>query len=185
MSQYQMLYREDGCNKLISWWETLEENRGERAVLRRAASADDVLLTSAFARFLKVMPGWSEDYRLFDSAMVAGLLARVKTHKEKIRVKNHEEENSFAKSLAMEKKGSTKPVMSELRFQQLQKSHDADEFYLRMSRALAMLGGETNLLSLADDVLLWSKEQRQSVDKNPHKRLAVRWATDYYTLLKD
>ena len=177
MSQYQMLYRQDECNKLLDWWKKLEENRGERAILRRAASVDDVLLTTAFARFLKMMPaGWSEDYRLFDSAMVAGLLARVKTHVEK---------NSFAKSLAMPKKEGSKSVMSELRFQQLHKSRDADEFYLRMIRALAMLDGRTNVFSLADDILLWSKEQRQSVDKNPHKRLAVRWATDYYTFLKD
>ncbi len=81
MSQYQMLYRQDECNKLIDWWKKLEENRGERAILRRAASVDDVLLTTAFARFLKMMPaGWSEDYRLFDSAMVAGLLARGDYH---------------------------------------------------------------------------------------------------------
>jgi len=177
MNQYQMLYREDERNKLVEWWKKLAENRGERAILRRAASADDVLLTPAFARFLKVMPaGWAKDYRLIDSAMVAGLLARVKTHEEK---------NSFAKSLAMPKKEGSKSVMSELRFQQLQKSRDADEFYLRMTRALAMLDGRTNLLSLADGILLWSKEQRQSVDKNPRKRLAVCWATDYYTFLKD
>ena len=75
--------------------------------------------------------------------------------------------------------------MSELRFQQLQKSRDADEFFIRMTRALAMLDGHVNLLSLADGILHWLKEQRQSVDKNPHKRLAVRWASDYYTQLKD
>lgn len=177
MSHYQMLYRVEECNRLIEWWKKLAGNRGERAILRRAASADDVLLTPAFARFLSVMPAtWSKDYRMFDSAMVAGLLSRVKVHEEK---------NSFAKSLAMPKKQGTKSVMSELRFQQLQKSRDADEFYLRMTRALAMLDGRTNLLSLADGILLWSKEQRQGVDKDPHKRLAVRWATDYYTFLKD
>jgi len=177
MSQYQMLYSEDDRKKLIDWWEKLEENRGERAVLRRAANAEDVLLTPAFSHFLKVMPaGWSEGYRLFDSAMVAGLLARVKKHEGK---------NSFAKSLAMPKKEGSKPVMSELRFQQLQKSSDADELYLRMTRALSMLDGRTNLLSLADGVLLWLKEQRQSVDKSPNKRLAICWATDYYTYLKD
>jgi CRISPR system Cascade subunit CasB len=177
MSQYQMLYRDNDQDKLKLWWKGLDDNRGERAVLRRAASADDVLLTPAFARFLKVMPAaWSKDYRLFDSAMVAGLLARVKSHEGK---------HSFAKSLAMPKKDGSKSVMSELRFQQLQKSRDVDEFYRRMTRALTMLDGKTDLLSVADGILLWSKERRQSIDKNPSKRLAVCWAKDYYTFLKD
>lgn len=177
MNQYQILYREGDRKKLLEWWSKLADNRAERAVLRRATSADDVLLTPAFARFLSVMSAdWSEDYRLYDSAMVAGLLSRVKAHEEK---------NSFAKSLATPKKDGSKAVMSELRFQQLQKSRDVDEFYLRMTRALAMLDGRVNVFSLADGILLWAKEKRQNPDKNPHKRLAVCWATDYYTYLKD
>ncbi|MBL4826994.1 MAG: type I-E CRISPR-associated protein Cse2/CasB [Spongiibacteraceae bacterium] len=179
MNQYHILYRENEREKLLAWWKTLEDNRGERAVLRRTSCVDDVLLTPAFARFLAMMPsGWSESYRLFDSAMVAGLLARVKTNEK-------DKKKTFATALAMPGKQGCKAVMSGLRFQQLQKSRDVDEFFLRMSRAIALLGGQVNLLSMADGVLHWLKEHLQTVDKIPHKRLAVRWANDYYTQLKD
>jgi len=67
----------------------------------------------------------------------------------------------------------------------LQKSRNADEFFLRMIRAIALIDNNVDVVSLADSVLLWLKEQRQAPDKNPQRRLAVRWAFDYYTNLKD
>lgn len=177
MNEYYLLYREDERNRLVSWWKSLEDYRGDRALLKRASSADDIVLSPAFARFLKFMPpAWSDNYRLFDSAMVAGLLARVDSE---------DDQNNFAAALAVSKNDGSKAVMSELRFQQLQKSRTADEFFLRMSRALALLKGKANIVSLADGVLHWLKEQRLGVEKNPQNRLAVRWATDYYSNLKD
>tara|TARA_R110002110_G_scaffold58275_1_gene165666 strand:- start:568 stop:1107 length:540 start_codon:yes stop_codon:yes gene_type:complete len=169
----------DESKKLLAWWHWLDDNRGDRAVLRRADIAEDVLLTPAFASFLQFMPAaWGEGNRLFDSALVAGLLARVKTLESNPKI-------SFAQALASPNQGGSKAVMSELRFQQLQKSRDPDEFFRRMTRAVALLGGNVNLLSLADGVLHWSREHRYSVDREPTKRLAVRWARDYYTAFKD
>ena len=178
MTFYYRLKEDNEQKALIAWWHWLDDNRGERAVLRRAASADDILLTPAFARFLEFMPErWgTTPQQLFDSAMVAGLLARVKSAGDK---------QSFAKALAQPKKGGSKAAMSELRFLQLQKSHDPDEFFLRVSRAIALLGGKVNILSLADGVLHWLLEHRRVIDREPGKRLAVRWATDYYTTYKD
>lgn len=177
MTYYHRLKDEDERQALIAWWHWLDDNRGERAVLRRAASADDILLTPAFARFLAFMPErWSTPQYLFDSAMVAGLLTRVKENEHK---------NTFAKALALPKQGGSKAAMSELRFLQLQKSRDPDEFFLRVSRAIALLGGRVHILSLADGVLHWLLEHRRVIDREPTKRLAVRWATDYYTSFKD
>lgn len=177
MTYYYRLKDEDERRALTAWWHWLDDNRGERAVLRRAASADDILLTPAFARFLDLMPGcWRTPQNLFDSAMVAGLLARVKKDEHK---------NSFAKALALPKQGGSKAAMSELRFLQLQKSHGPDEFFLRVSRAIALLGGHVNILSLADGILHWLLEHRRVIDREPTKRLAVRWASDYYTSFKD
>jgi CRISPR system Cascade subunit CasB len=177
MTFYYRLKDEKERKALIAWWHWLDDNRGERAVLRRAASADDILLTPAFATFLKFMPEqWGAPRNLFDSAMVAGLLARVKSQDDK---------NSFAKALALPKKTGGKAAMSELRFLQLQKSRDPDEFFVRATRAIALLGGQANILSLADGVLHWLLEHRRVIDREPTKRLAVRWATDYYTSFKD
>lgn len=174
---YHVLRTEQDRKNLIAWWHWLDDNRGERAVLRRADTAEDILLTSAFAHFLQQMPdSWGQNYRIFDSAMVAGLLARVKTA---------ESNTPFAQALATPKQSGSKAAMSELRFQQLQKSHDPDAFFRRMTRAIALLGGAVHLLSLADGTLHWLQEHRHSVDREPTKRLAVRWATDYYTHFKD
>lgn len=177
MTYYHQLKDKDEQKALTGWWRWLDDNRGERAVLRRAASADDILLTPAFARFLELMPErWKRPQHLFDSAMVAGLLARVKKDNP---------ENTFAKALALPKKDGSKAAMSELRFLQLQKSRDPDEFFLRVSRAIDLLDGTVHILSLADGILHWLQEHRHSIDREPGKRLAVRWATDYYTSYKD
>lgn len=152
---------------LNKWWKNLNENRGDRALLRRAQLPDDVLLTPVFARFVKMMPnlesGENVSTSLSDYAMVVAVLARVKKNNNKL---------SFAESLG--------GAMSELRFQQLQKSRTEEEFFIRICRAVNLLKGEANVIALADDILNWLAEQRFGVSSKPQERLAIRWATDYY-----
>lgn len=171
---------QDDCAALLAWWRWLDDNRGDRAVLRRASSPDDILLAAAFAHFLQKMPPrWSgnDTVRLSDAAMVAAIVARVKTHDD-----SHK---SFATSLASAKEGGSRAAMSELRFQQLQKSRTPDEFFTRLCRAVDLLGRKVNIVSLADDTLHWLSESRFGPASKPAERLAVRWASDYYAALKD
>ncbi len=170
---------------LKHWWEWLSENRGDRANLRRVHAVDEALLSPAFARFLKMMPGcWLKGetgkgvkLNMYEIALVAAVLARVKSEPAK--------EQSFAKSLATPKEGSSKSVMSELRFQQLQKSRTPDEFFMRICRAVNLLGGRVSVESLADDIVHWLVEYRFGPASKPQHRLAVRWAQDYYQNFKD
>ena len=161
---------------LKSWRQWLDKNRGDRAVLRRATAPDDVLLTAAFGRFLKrVLPDWSEGkVPITDAAMVAAVVAGVE----------HIEGRTFAAALAADNNSKGRAVMSELRFQQLQKSRSPEEFFIRIRRALNLLGREVDIVSLADDVSDWLKEHRFGPASKPEQRLAVRWANDYYTNLK-
>jgi len=154
--------------KLRKWWESLEDNRGARARLRRAEHPDDVLLTEPFFQFLCQMPAdWSEPANLSTSAIIAATLAHVR--------------QSFASQLASpNKEVSDKPCMSEFRFQQLQKSRDPEEFFMRLLRAVRLADNKVNLFSLADSILHWMKEYRFGINREPQKRLAVRWANDYY-----
>lgn len=163
--------------KLLEWWQWLDDNRGDRARLRRVESPEDVLLTGAFSRFLSEMPeDWAESGRLTSSALVAAVVAHVKDNNAAF---------TFAAQLATPKDGGDKPRMSELRFQQLQKSNDPTEFFRRLLRAVRMLDCNVNILSLSNDVLHWMYEYRKGVDRNPQARLAFCWANDYYcTLLK-
>ena len=192
MSQYGLTQTE--IHALQRWHARLDDNRGDRARLRRAERAEDVLLTEAFAHFLQQMPeAWREPGRIFSSAAVAGLLSHVKedlqiatkAHQGKKDDKQDKKEKkmaSFAELLATPVEGKKAP-MSEIRFQQLQKSRTTDEFYRNVRRAIALLGGRVNIVSLANDIIQWHQEFNHQIDRQPSRRLAVRWATDYFTVL--
>ena len=164
---------------LQNWHKWLDDNRGDRARLRRAESPEDILLTDAFFHFLNKMPEMfpqklPEDQRLYVSATIAGLLSHVDKDDPAL---------SFPTQLAIPMKGKSKAPMSELRFQQLQKSPTIDDFYRRIIRAIRLLGKSVNIASLANDIIHWHQEFEKPIGRHPAKRLAVRWATDYFTAL--
>ncbi|MBX3639338.1 MAG: type I-E CRISPR-associated protein Cse2/CasB, partial [Nitrosomonas sp.] len=141
MNDHYFLITDDERKKLLVWHSWLNGddgdrggNRGDRARLRHVESAEDILLTDAFFRFLQQMPDGfpqkvSIDQRLPVAAAIAGLLAHVKTNDSRL---------SFAKQLATPPQNKSKAPMSELRFQQLQKSPTIEDFYRRMIRAIRL-----------------------------------------------
>lgn len=180
----------DEIGALQRWHRWLDDNRGDRARLRRAERAEDVLLTDAFFTFQQMMPEiWREEKPIFFGAAVAGLLSHIKADRQfsskGYQPKDKEKPRrmaSFAEQLATPVEGK-KPPMSELRFQQLQKSHSTDDFYRRIVRAIRLLNDKVNIVSLAADILHWHWEFNNQLARNPANRLAVRWATDYFTVL--
>ncbi len=175
---------------LQHWHRWLDDNRGDRARLRRAERPEDILLTNAFFNFLQRMPeGWRERIPMLTSAAVAGVLSHVKENRQALgyqpKDKNKQRKTaSFAEQLATPAK-SKKPTMSELRFQQLQKSRTTDDFYRRILRAIRLLDGRVNIPSLANDIIHWNQEFNNQIEREPTDRLAVRWATDYFTALQN
>ncbi len=188
MKPYYFLDYED-IKAIQHWHKNLDDNRGDRARLRRAESPEDILLTEAFAHFLHDMPDskrWRD--KLYISACVAGALSQVKADKQThSRIHNKKDSDkvkviaSFAEQLATPLEGKSKAPMSELRFQQLQKSTSPDDFYRRLIRAIRLLNGQVNIISLANDIIHWHKEFAHQSSHSPANRLAVRWATDYFT----
>jgi CRISPR system Cascade subunit CasB len=157
-------------SRLINWWASLDDNRGLRARLRRVDRPDDALLTDAFFNFLQYVPeSWAEPKRLCSSALVACILAQIKTNQTG---------KSFAAQLGSGE--GDRPVMSELRFRQLLKSRTPEEFYRRLLRAVRLLEGSVNILSITDGILRWYEEFLDGANRKPHKRLSVQWAHDYY-----
>ena len=189
MSEYRFLTFAE-IKALQRWHRWLDGNRGDRARLRRAERPEDVLLTEAFFNFIKQMPdSWMSKNPLFTNAAVAGLLSHVKSDRQALSrgyqpKYNNKPKNtaSFAEQLATPIKGA-KPPMRELRFQQLQKSRTTDDFYRHVLRAIRLLDGQVNIPSLANDIIHWHREFDNQIDRKPSNRLAVRWATDYYTAL--
>ena len=178
-------------NDLQNWHHWLDKNRGDRARLRRADRPEDILLTDAFFNFLQQMSeAWQEKHPMFTSAAVAGLLSHVRENRQDLsRGYQPKDKNkpkniaSFAEQLATPTRGE-KPPISELRFHQLQKSRTTDDFYRRVLRAIRLLDGKVNIASLANDIIHWHQEFDNQFDRKPTNRLAVRWATDYFTALQ-
>ena len=177
---------------LQKWHRWLENNRGDRARLRRAERPEDILLTDAFFNFLQQMPeNWRKETPLFTSAAVAGLISHVKEDRKTLSrlyqpkdKKKPESMASLAEQMATPVKGEKKAPVSELRFQQLQKSRTTGDFYHSLIKVIRLLNGRVNITSLANDIIHWHREFENQVDRKPANRLAVYWATDYFTTLQ-
>ncbi|MDY0301009.1 MAG: type I-E CRISPR-associated protein Cse2/CasB [Trichlorobacter sp.] len=188
MDTYRYLREPKVRHQLFEWWKSLSENdfernkvkigKGDRARLRRVERPEDALLTEPFFRFLHMMPPeWALPDNILRSALIASVLSHVDKHDD-------DEKMSFATQLATPKKVTDKkPRMSVLRFQQLQKSRDPEEFFRRLLRSLQLAENPINIFSLADSIWHWMEEYRFGVNRKPTKRLSVRWATDYYLAL--
>jgi CRISPR system Cascade subunit CasB len=179
MSKPYTVFWEDSHQKLRDWWETLDHDRGARAELRRAESPADVLLTQGFRSLCRTLAGyWTQESRLLALAAVGGILANVKDNSEQTKGKI---QSFAAQCAAFSDRGGDKPIVSEWRFSQLQKSRTLDELYTRMNRTVKLLGGKANIVSIADGVLLWAKEMVEGeVDTDPRNRILVRWGLDYF-----
>lgn len=143
---------------LFSWWKELENNKGDRAELRRCRSATDVVFTQAFFRFLREINS-KERKNIDQLALIAGVLAHVKTNDSSKRI---------AEQMATPKSGSNARV-SGLRFRRLLKIDNRDELYPALVRLIHLLDGTANIFSLAESAFYWSEKTRKD------------WAYDYYT----
>jgi CRISPR system Cascade subunit CasB len=142
---------------LDSWWLSLNDNRGERAELRRCSTLAEVAFTPAYHRLrLAVDKFGSANYDAL--ALVAGLAARVKCDVA---------DNTLAEQMATGKAEGAR--VSGLRFRRLLKITDGEELFTAMGRVIVLLGGSINLQSLANSIYFWNDKTRK------------QWAFEYYT----
>jgi len=151
----------DEHSLLLEWWRvSLEQHRGDRAALRRAATINEVLFNPSFHRLRRVMRGtrWTNPQKL---ALVAALVARIRENRSSA---------TFPSQLGKPESGNDKSPLSGLRFRRLLQvqAHEPEELLQTLSRAVALLGGEANLCNLAESVYWWNDGVRR------------QWAFDYY-----
>ncbi|MCG9722926.1 type I-E CRISPR-associated protein Cse2/CasB [Shewanella sp. Isolate7] len=186
------------ANSLLRWWQAMhlsEQDLKEieppvrpaptryRAELKRCESSEQIMLSEGFRALwlplINQLDSQNEDQvgiklNIEAWAVVAGVLADVRANSV----------NPFAHDLGLINPETDKPVVSELRFQQLQASKSSDELLTRARRLIKQLGSKANPVSVADDILCWFQEQSPSQSQNrpqqADKRLAVRWARSYY-----
>ncbi len=160
MSKGNLRFKKDSTEveELVKWWQGLDDDRGERAVLRRSHSLMEVAFSPAYHRLRQTLCriGNVDDDKL---ALVVGLTARVKSADDSRRI---------AEQMATGKLDGSARV-SGLRFRRLLKVKGPEDLFTAMTRTIALLSGSANIQSLAQSVYYWNDITRK------------QWAFDYYS----
>jgi len=154
-------WEDQAAKALLSWWNGLEENRGDRAVLRRAKEPYDVAMLEPYHRLLNKL-GETYEVNAERLALVAGILAHVR--------KSESKEGSFAVQIALPKAGRGEGArVSGLRFRRLLACEDREDLYRELIRAVRLNGDKADIISLAHGAYSWNDYTRR------------KWALDYYS----
>lgn len=142
---------------LMDWWQSLANDKGTRATLRRCKTPRAVMLHPAYARLhhqvaahLRGRGNWE-----LQLARVVGLLSHTTG-----------QTTNSARTLAKQM-GGKQPVVSELRFQRLLQCN-ANDLYDRMTRIVQMLGENVYLPDLIESMFFWNDRTKR------------RWAMEYF-----
>ncbi len=163
-----IILKDEGRRQAIREWhgELHDENhRGDRARLRRSNTLDAVMLEPAYFRLCQKTGGDAEGL-----ALIAGLLAWAENPSDQ----------PTAVLLGHPKPGGDTPLFSELRFQRLLASNDAEDFYQAMRRAIMQLGKTADPIQLADEILHWHAQQRWPDSYRGTRQWQYRMAQGYY-----
>lgn len=159
--KYELLFMSSiaASEVLMDWWEELDENRGDRAMLRRCRNTTEVVFSPAFHR-LRLKLGQIGYFNTQSLSLIAGVLSHVKTHDGSV---------SFAAQMATPKTEGSNARVSGLRFRRLLQIKDKDELLESVKRTVDLLDGNLNIYSLANDLYWWDNERTQK-----------QWAYEYY-----
>lgn len=146
---------------LTEWWSEL--SKGDRAKLKRCSSLEEIALLGAYhrLRFDLLTLAIIDPVRL---ALVAGLASHVKEPNQTLRI---------AQQMALKKVGGDLPVISELRFRRLLAIDELPELYRTMIRIIRILGGEVNLISLADSAYYWNIRTKIELASDYFEKVSV------------
>jgi CRISPR system Cascade subunit CasB len=152
----------DFWEAVTEWRKRLDNDRGQRAELRRARTPVEIICSPAYQRgfvtnmAIKGFPLNADDIKRL--APAAGLLAHVNVFSGK---------SHFARQLAASNKGSQE--VRDLRFKKLMAIEDTDELYLMLMRLIRYLDGSAHVKSLVRGVFWWNENTKRD------------WALNYYT----
>ncbi|MDE3269543.1 MAG: type I-E CRISPR-associated protein Cse2/CasB [Pseudomonadota bacterium] len=131
--------------KLRKWWQSLEDDRGQRAELRRAKSVREVILLPCFQRSCRQFASIFGRESRWQSrlALIMGMLAHVQQMPK--------DGVSIAKQMAR----GDKPAVHPLRFRRLLQC-EREELYVALIRVVRLLDGCANIHDIAKACFYWS-----------------------------
>ena len=137
---------------LLAWWNGLDDDRGGRAILRRAASPTQVALTAPYQRvFQRLRTVADIPERNYERiAAIVGLLAHIKAN----------DSRPIPRAMSACEAGARPPV-SELRFLRLLDSPDIETFFTGLRRVLPLMNDQVDVLALANDVFFWGDDVKR------------------------
>lgn len=171
------IVKDEHKTTLRKWHAMLQEKRGLRASLRRSVTINESCMSDGFhALLMETHTLWKvqhQEWRFMALAITAALAAHIRTLDER---------QSFAAQLGQ---SEGKAVMSELRFRRLLAVKTPDELLRQLRRAIRLLDGSANLISLAEDIFVWCREQDDLMkhirqQQRPTEFIRIRWALEYY-----
>ncbi len=151
-------------------WLHHENQRGERAHLRRCNNLQQIMMQRSFFRLCRALPDL-ETYHLEGLALVAGLLAWVEQSTNA----------DLPALLGKTKPGGNTPRFSELRFQRLLAAETSEDFLQTFRRAIVQAGKAMDPVLLADAILHWEAQQRHPDWYTGTRQWQYRFAKPYYT----
>lgn len=154
--------------KLIRWWQKISSEtvsgsaRADRAILRRAADIDAVVLSSAYQRIHAEMANAHDGrpWQVWENDRVAAIVGLAAHIRENTSV-------SLPRAMSYRLEGSDRNPVSELRFRRLLEAPDIDALFAGLRRTLPLIGWAVDLRSLSRDVFGWGDTVKK------------RWAYDY------
>ncbi|MCT8342913.1 MULTISPECIES: type I-E CRISPR-associated protein Cse2/CasB [Photorhabdus] len=171
---------------LLHWWQSMFMSPKQlkekgiipapstyRAQLKRCESVEMAMLTEGFRALWLSLP---DEISLSDNPAKLEYWATMAV--ALVYVKNN---SDIKLAVAAGKKGGgNKPVVSELRFSQLQNAKTPNELLRRLRRVLQQIKGNISVLALARDIEEWFAEYGQLQPCKADRRIKVRWVMDYY-----
>lgn len=155
---------QEATSTMVAWWKTLNENRGDRAELRRCRSPAEVAFVPAFYRLRVKTPENLDPERL---AAVAGILSHLDSLLET------EKRETISGYFARPAPGGSSPRISEPRFRRILRVPDDDytELYPMLTRLIRQVDRkipQSTVPSLIRGVYWWNQKTKRS------------WAEAYY-----
>jgi len=169
------ILKDDNAKQVvIAWWKSLRKDPQKGAQLSalcRCTTIGEALFTQAFHEL------WGE-LRLTSQATPSEMRAWAAAAMCIAQMKEHTEA-PVSRRFGLKSNRNHYELVSPIRFNQLVQSPTLDTLVFRMRRALKLIDQKGSVLSVADHILHWNKENQGVVNINPLHRFATSMALNY------
>ena len=147
---------------ILEWWDSLKQNKGDRAEIRHCKNLKEIQTTSAYQRcYWSTIKHFAQEKwkpNKDQMAIIIGLSAYVEDNDtaKKTDQYEHQEHDFFGYQISR----GDKPKLSELRFRRLLKIKDREKLFRFLIQAIRLLDKKVNLLDLLSIAYFWGERAR-------------------------